>query len=356
MSKSARQLPLLITLVAVALLVTLLRNALVQTGYKPGDVPPYPVFVLSEDSGDFLVVEHSQNEIIRIDHTSQKATVLAGNGSSDFSGDGGLATKAGLFLMGIAKDKSGNLYIADHNHHRIRKIDQSGNISTIAGTGQAGFSGDGGPALQAQVNDPSGVAVDDLGNVWIADTYNNRLRKIDSSGKISTVAGTGEAGFSGDGGPGTKAKLDFPWAVAVGSQGQILITDTANNRIRVLDTEGNISTLAGNGQEGFAGDGGSALKAKLDRPQMALTDSQGNLYIADTNNDRIRKVDTMGNISTVAGGGSLENTENATQIQLSGPFNLSVDRDGNLYIADTGHFRLLKISPSRKVIPLKLGG
>jgi trimeric autotransporter adhesin len=344
MSKSARQLPLLIALVVVALLVTLLRNFLVATGYKPGDVPPYPVFVLSEDSGDLLVVEHSQNEIIRIDHNTQKATVIAGNGSSDFSGDGGSAVKAGLFLMGIAKDKSGNLYIADHNHHRIRKIDNDGNISTIAGTGQAGFSGDGGLATQAKVNDPAGVAVDELGNVWIADTYN-----------ITTVAGTGEAGFSGDGGSGTKAKLDFPWAVAVSSNGKILITDTANNRIRVLDEQGIISTLVGNGQEGFAGDGGSALKAKLDRPQMALTDAQGNLYIADTNNDRIRKVDDKGTISTVAGGGNLENTENAAQIQLSGPFNLSVDGDGNFYIADTGHFRLLKVLPSIKVVPLKLG-
>lgn len=355
MSKSARQLPLLIALIVVALLITLLRNFLVETGYKPGDVPPYPVFVLSEASGDLLVVEHSQNEIIRIDHSTQKATVIAGNGSSDFSGDGGPATNAGLFLMGIAKDKSGNLYIADHNHHRIRKIDQSGTISTIAGTGQAGFSGDGGPATQAQVNDPAGVAVDTAGNVWIADTYNNRIRKIDPSGKISTAAGTGEAGFSGDGEAGTKAKLDFPWAVAVSAKGQILITDTANNRIRALDAQGNISSLVGNGEEGFAGDNGVAVNAKLDRPQMALTDSQGNLYIADTNNDRIRKVDARGTISTVAGGGSLENTENATQIQLSGPFNLSVDGNGNLYIADTGHFRLLKISTLGKVIPLKLG-
>jgi trimeric autotransporter adhesin len=355
MSKSARQLPLLIALVAVALLVTLLRNFLVGTGYKPGDVPPYPVFVLSEDSGDLLVVEHSQNEIIRIDHNTQKATVIAGNGSSDFFGDGGSATKAGLFLMGIAKDKSGNLYIADHNHHRIRKIDADGNISTIAGTGQAGFSGDGGAATKAQVNDPAGVAVDALGNVWIADTYNNRIRKIDPSGIISTVAGTGEAGFSGDGGSGTKAKLDFPWAVAVGSNGKILITDTANNRIRVLDDQGMISTLVGNGQEGFAGDGGSALNAKLDRPQMALTDTQGNLYIADTNNDRIRKVDDKGTISTVAGGGKAKSAESATQIQLSGPFNLSIDSENNFYIADTGNFRLLKVLPSSKVVLLKLG-
>jgi trimeric autotransporter adhesin len=355
MSKSARQLPLLIALIAVALLVTLLRNFLVGTGYKPGDVPPYPVFVLSEDSGDLLVVEHSQNEIIRIDHNTQKATVIAGNGSSDFSGDGGSATKAGLFLMGIAKDKLGNLYIADHNHHRIRKIDADGNISTIAGTGEAGFSGDGGAATQAQVNDPAGVAVDALGNVWIADTYNNRIRKIDSSGIISTVAGTGEAGFSGDGGSGNKAKLDFPWAVAVGSNGKVLITDTANNRIRVLDTQGMISTLVGNGQEGFAGDGGSALQAKLDRPQMALTDAQGNLYIADTNNDRIRKVDDKGTISTVAGGGKAESAEIAAQIQLNGPFNLSIDGDGNFYIADTGNFRLLKVSTLGKVVPFKLG-
>ena len=248
-------------------------------------------------------------------------------------GDGGAATAARLHgPQGVALDGSGNLYIADQNNDRIRKVDSSGNISTVAGSGAQGFSGDGGAATAAQLTLPSNVVLDALGNLYIADATNNRIRKVDSAGVISTVAGSGTAGFSGDGGAATAAQLNIPWDVAVDGSGNLYIADTSNQRIRKVDSSGNISTVAGTGTRGFSGDGGAATAALLNLPGSVVLDALGNLYIADGSNNRIRKVDSDGNISTVAG-----------REQLNEPRGVAPDGAGNLYIADTDNHRIHKV-------------
>ena len=219
-------------------------------------------------------------------------STVAGNGVAGFSGDGGAATSGQLSdPSGVATDSLGNLFIAEFFGHRIRKVDSSGNISTVAGNGIAGFTGDGGPATSAQVNQPGGVEVDSSGNIFIADQINHRIRKVDSSGNISTVAGNGTQGFGGDGGPATGAQLDHPSGVAVDSSGNIFFTDTGSARIRKVNTSGNISTATGNGTQGFGGDGGAATSAQLAFPRGVSVDSSGNIFIAEFGNHRIRKVE-----------------------------------------------------------------
>ena len=190
----------------------------------------------------------------------------------------------------VAVDSSGNLFIADQTNHRIRKVDTSGNISTVAGT-TAGFFGDGGPATSAKLSNPKGVEVDSSGNLFIADTGNQRIRKVDTSGNISTVAGGG--GSLGDGGPATSARLNFPSFVVVDPAGNLFIGDTSNHRVRKVDTSGNISTVAGNGTQGFSGDRGPATSVQLNFPTGVAVDSSGNLFFADLDNQRIRKVESV---------------------------------------------------------------
>jgi len=230
---------------------------------------------------------------------------VAGVGMGGYSGDGGAAWMAQLNSpFGVAVDSGGNLYIADTLNHRVRKVDASGNISTVAGNGTDGYSGDGGAAASAQLNKPFGVAVDSGGNLYIADTFNHRVRKVDASGNISTVAGNGTAGYSGDGGAAASAPLNKPYGVAVDSGGNLYIADTFNHRIRKVDASGNISTVAGTGTAGNPGEGEFATSANIKYPYGVAVDSGGNLYIADTLNHRVRKVDASGNINTVAGNGT----------------------------------------------------
>ncbi|XID94937.1 S-layer homology domain-containing protein [Paenibacillaceae bacterium WGS1546] len=282
--------------------------------------------------------------------TNYIISTVAGTGSYGYSGDGGNATSAQLnHPFGVAIDSSGNLYIADYQNNRIRKVDASGTISTVAGTGIPGYSGDGGQATSATLSNPMGVAVDDSGNLYISDTANGRIRKVDASGTISTVAGTGEYGYSGDGGPATSAQLSSPNGVATDSDGNLYIADHSNHRIRKVDGSGTISTIAGTGTRGYSGDGGAAASAELNGPNSIAVDSSGNLYIADFYNNRIRKVDALGTISTVAGiGGSgySGDGELATSAQLNSPAGVAVDRYGNLYIADTGNYRIRKVDES----------
>ena len=317
-----------------------------------------PADVAVDSSGNLFIADTFNHRIRKVD-TSGIISTVAGNGTSGFSGDDGPATSAKLSQpRGVAVDSSGNLFIADQSNHRIRKVDISGNISTVAGNASPGFlspgfSGDGGPAISARVSSPHGVAVDSSGNLFIADTGNHRIRKVDTSGIISTVAGTGTGGFSGDGGPATDAQLNKLRGVAIDSSGNLFIADRQNHRIRKVDTSGNISTFAGNGVAGFSGDGASATNSQLDGLGGVAVDSSANLFIADTVNNRIRKVDSSGNISTVAGGsgGFSGDGGPATSAALDDPLNVAVDSSGNLFIADFRNNRIRKVEAASASTP-----
>ncbi len=286
----------------------------------------------------------------RTPEASATISTLAGTGTAGYSGDGGAATSAQIREpRSVEVDAAGNVYIADHGDHRIRKVDTNGNISTVAGTGAAGFSGDGGAAISAQLNNPDSVAVDASGNLFIADWRNHRIRKVDTNGRISTIAGTGAAGFSGDGGAAISAQLSYPHGVAVDASGNLFIADSNNYRIRKIDTNGRISTIAGTGEIGFSGDGGAAISAQFDYPHSVAVDASGNLFIVDWGNHRIRKVDTNGNISTVAGTGAAGFSGDggaATSAQLNYPTGVAVDGAGNVYIADRDNHRIRKVDAS----------
>ena len=217
-------------------------------------------------------------------------TTVAGSRSS-FFGDAGPADQANLNGPdAIVLDARGNLYIADALNQRIRKVDATGIITTLAGNGTAGFSGDGGPAGASQLSNPWGIAVDKTGTIYFADSDNNRVRLIDATGRITTKVGDGTAGFSGDGAPSTAARVSAPAGLAADAAGNIYIADAGNNRVRKVDTSGFISTVAGSGVDGFSGDGGLATEAILSFPWGLTTDAAGNVYIADRVNNRVRIV------------------------------------------------------------------
>ncbi|MEO6923929.1 MAG: SBBP repeat-containing protein, partial [Bryocella sp.] len=284
------------------------------------------------------------------------AATVAGTGVVGYSGDNAASTSATLASpSAVAYDSAGNMYVAEAANHVIRKISSAGVITTIAGTGIEGFSGDGAAATSAQLDTPTGVAVDSNGNVYIADSHNNRIRKI-SGTTITTIAGTGVAGFSGDGAAATLAQLADPTSVAVDANGNVYIADTNNQRIRKI-TGTTISTIAGTGDETFAGDGGAATAAVLDSPTGVAVDANSNVYIADRHNQRIRMVTPAGTISTIAGSGSASfsgsfagDGGSATASSLAKPSGVSVDAAGNVYIADTGNQRIREVTAGGSAI------
>lgn len=304
---------------------------------------------------------------------------VAGTGVGGYSGDGGLATSAELNApMGMARDSQGNLYIADFINNVIRKISTGGTISTVAGNGTQGYSGDGGPATSAQLAYPFAVALDSAGDLYIAEFLNSCVRKVDANGTISTlatgvlirgvgadsvgnvyysswiegvwkvdsqgvstrIAGNGTQGFSGDGGPATNAQTSGVGGLALDSQGNLYFAEVLNSDVRKVDTNGIITTVAGDHQFGYAGDGGPATSARFNGPTDIRIDAAGDLYIVDSSNNRIRKVNASGTISTIVGDGNFGYVGDgglASQAQFAGPVGLTLDQAGNLFIADTNN-------------------
>jgi hypothetical protein len=262
-------------------------------------------------------------------------------------GDGGPATEAQLNRPAdLVFDKSGNLYIAEHNGYRVRKVDTHGIITTVVGTGVAGSSGDGGPATEAQLNEPHGLALDESGNLYIAEKEGHRVRKVDAHGIITTVAGTGVAGSSGDGGPATEAQLWNAQDMVFDESGNLYITEFFGHRVRKVDADGIITTVVGTGVAGSSGDGGPATEAQLDSPAGMVFDESGNLYISEFSGHRIRKVDAHGIITTVAGtgvDGFSGDGGPATSAQFNSPDLMTLDED-NLYITDFFNHRIRLVS------------
>ncbi len=312
-----------------------------------------PAGIAVDGPGNIFIADAGNNRIRKVAR-SEIITTVAGTGADAFSGDGGTAASAQLgFPNGVAVDGSGNLFIADFDNNRIRKVSTSGIITTAAGNGLYGFLGDGLTATSAQLGNPEGVAVDGSGNLFIADTGNSRIRKVSTSGIITTAAGNGLYGFSGDGGTAASAQLAFPSGVAVDGSGNLFIADKRNHRIRKISTSGIITTVAGNGAIGYFGDGGTATSAQLNYPTGVAVDGSGNLFIADTSNHRIRKVSTSGIITTVAGNGALGFSGDggiATSAQMSYPSVVAVDGSGNMYVADSGNNAVRLLTPTNKSV------
>jgi sugar lactone lactonase YvrE len=292
-------------------------------------------------SGNLYIADFKRHRVRKV--SAGRITRVAGTGAAGFSGDGRAATRAKLNRpIGLAVDGAGGLYIGDARNHRVRRVNGPGRIATFAGTGVLGFSGEGGAARSANLSFPWELAFD-AGNLYIADSGNHRVRRVDPSGTITTVAGTGVRGYSGDGGAATAARLKRPGAVAVDGSGRLYIADFGNNRVRRVDAAGKITTVAGNGVRGFSGDGGLARRAKLDSPSGLALDGSGNLYIADSANNRVRMVSRSGRISTVAGTGKdgfSGDGGKATKARINYPIGLAFGHPGNLYIADSGNHRV----------------
>jgi len=261
--------------------------------------------VAYDRAGNLFIADSLNARIRRISAGTGVITTFAGGGASVGTGDGGLATDAQLDLpRGVTVDAAGNVFIADWEGHRVRRVDAvTKKISTVAGTGVYGYSGDGGAATSAQLRSPFALAIDPAGNLFISDESDYRIRRVDAKTKvITTIAGTGVGGYTGDGGPAIAATFANPGGVAVDPLGNVLFVDQFNARVRRIDMRtGKIATIAGNGVSGFGGDGGPAIAAQIDEPVGIAFDPAGNLYISEYGNERVRRVSTTGIITTVAG-------------------------------------------------------
>ncbi|HEV7536551.1 MAG TPA: hypothetical protein VGP90_13005, partial [Acidimicrobiia bacterium] len=325
-----------------------------QAGFS-GDGGPaiearlYQPRMMNFDAAGNLYIADTFNQVIRVVDPSGTISTVAGvaapvaAGSGDqcprhYSGDGGPALEAKLACPhSLAVSPAGHLVIADAANNRIREVDSFGTIRTIAGTGASGFNGDNQPATKASLNDPKGIAYDPAGNLYIADTSNNRIRKVDTNGIITTVVGTGIQGGDGDGGPAGDAQLSEPRTLAWGPTGELYITEPKIHRIRKVDANGMITRLVGTSLPGFSGDGGPAVDAQLDLPRGIDVDADGVVYIADSGNDRIRRVGLDGTISTIAGTGHPQSDGDggpAADAGFFGPRAVAI-LGHDLYVADT---------------------
>jgi sugar lactone lactonase YvrE len=306
-----------------------------------------------------LIIACKKDSGIITTHATQAGSIIstiAGNGTAGFTGDGGNANNSELNKpKAIAIDTFGNIYITDYVNERIRKISPSGIISTFAGTGIAGYSGDGGSAVNCQINGANGITTDISGNVYFADEGNKVIRKINLSGIITTIAGGGTSGL-GDGGLAINAAFGDPTDVGVDNAGNIYVSDISQNRIRKINVVGIITTIAGNGNTGFSGNGGQAVNALLWNPTAIAVDGPGNIYISDGENNSIRKIDITGVINTIAGyslwpsggGGNLNNGDGgyATNAAIGYNEGVAVDAFGNVYISGYHTNRIRKINSS----------
>ena len=325
-----------------------------------------PSSVVEDGSGNLYIADSAHNRIREVTASTGIISTIAGNGNPSYQGDNGSAVNATLNTpSGITIDGAGNLYIADTGNNVIRKITAAtGIITTAAGNGNPGNGGDGGPATSANLSAPWGVTADSGGNLYIADTANHRIQLVAvATGVITTVAGdgvinaNGAGSYSGDGGPAIAAGLNFPYAVAFDPSGNMYIPDSSNNRIReVSASTGIITTFAGTGALGFSGDGAAATAAQLYSPSGVAFDPAGNLYIADTQNNRIRKVSSVsGNITTIAGNGAgvySGDNGSAAGAGLYGPYGLYIDGNGDLFIADYFDHRIREIQSNLALVKL----
>jgi hypothetical protein len=308
-----------------------------------------PDSLAKDAAGNLFITDYNNHRIRRVG-TNGIITTVAGKGTSPYSGDGGAATNAGVpYPVDVAVDATGNLYVSGYNpgynNHRVRRVGTNGIITVVAGTGTGGFSGDGGPATNAMLNYPQGLAVDAAGNLFIAES--KRIRKVGTNGIITTVAGNGTYGFSGDGGQATNAALSTPPRLAVDASGNLFLADYDNYRVRRVGTDGIITTVAGNGTNGFTGDGGLATNTTV--PCMGVAaGADGSFFVADNATARIRKVDVNGIISTVAGNGSQNSTYagngcTALNARLNYPVAVTLDPIGNLFITDRSNLRVRRV-------------
>jgi sugar lactone lactonase YvrE len=317
-------------------------------------------------AGNLFIADSSNDRIRKVDAKTKIVTTIAGNGIIGATGDGGPAIGATISNpSSIALDAAGNLYFSDSGNNGVRRIDAfTGNISTVAGIlGSHGYTGDSGPAILATLNTPNGLAFDAAGNLYIADTGNHVIRLVNAAtGLITTVAGRGGPDFYGDGGPASAAALASPWSITVAPSGELYIADQNNHRIRKIDNFGIISTVVGNGKPGFSGDQKVATSAQLDVPASVAIDVAGNIYVADSGNNRVRKVNAQTNIITTIAGNSTESFTGdsgpADQAGLYGPYTLALDGQDNLFIADVFHNRIRKISSNAATLefpPIRVG-
>ncbi|BFU78581.1 hypothetical protein ALC152_17960 [Arcobacter sp. 15-2] len=292
-----------------------------------------PTGVAVDSIGNVYVADYSSHLIRKID-SNGNVTTLAGSGSQGSANGNGTSASFNN-PHGIAVDSSGNVYVADSSSNKIRKIDSSGNVITLAGSGSQGSAN--GSGISASFNNPYGVAVDSSGNVYVADRNNHKIRKIDSSGNVTTLAGSGSRGSTNAN--GTSASFNFPYGVAVDSSGNVYVADSSNNKIRKIDSSGNVTTLAGSGSEGSTDANGTSATFKSSKG--VAVDSSGNVYVADSSNNKIRKIDPSGVVTTLAGTG--------TSATFDYPSGVAVDSSGNVYVADSSNNKIRKIDASTKL-------